>query len=235
MEENTFEKIEAYLAGELSEAETRAFELEVQADASLAEEVSLQRDTHSLLALGNQLEYKTKLKTIDKEMQATPKVRPLFANARVWLAAAAIIIGVSVVLWSMGRSSNGMYADQFSPYPDLTSMRNDTLNDLRTGMIAYTESQYELAIDYFEKFEADHPVEDYVHLYKGNAYLALEQYDKAIAELKRVKSLTWQQPAAWYLALAYGASGQKEAATKLLKQIAEDENHAYKDKAEGLL
>lgn len=234
MEENTFEKIEAYLAGELSEAETRAFEAEIRADKALAEEVALQRDTHQLLALGNQLEYKAKLKALDGEMQAQKVVRPLFGNARIWLAAAAIIIAVSAVIWTMGGSSTGVYGNEFSPYPDLTSTRKDTLNDLRTGMIAYSKGQYEIAIDYLENFAEKEPEADYVHLYMGNAFLALKQYDKAIAELQEVSSSAWKQPAEWYLLLAYGANGEKEKASELKEKIAGDENHAYKEKAAEL-
>lgn len=234
MEENTFERIEAYLSGELSFEEAQAFEEEMGSNKELAEEVALQRDTHSLLALGSQLDLKAKLQVLDKEMSKPSKVRPLFGNPRVWLAAAAILIAVSVVLFSLGRSSANVYMEEFSPYPDLTSMRNDTLNDLRTGMIAYTRGEYDIAVDYLQKFAKTNPADDFVHLYLGNAYLGLENYEKAILELELVQSPRWKQPGEWYLALAYGLNGEKDKAAKLLEKISNDENHAYKERAAEL-
>ncbi|MCI4668899.1 MAG: hypothetical protein MRZ79_12250 [Bacteroidia bacterium] len=235
MEDKTFERIEAYLSGELSQEAKTAFEANIQADPSLAEEVALQRDTHQLLALGNQLTYKDKLKAIDSEMRANATVRPLFGNARMWLAAAAVLIAVSVLLWNLSIPGGNSYMNEFSAYPDLTSMRNDTLDDLKTGMIAYSNEKYDIAESYLSKYLNENPDQGFVHFYLGNTYMALNQASKAVDEFRQVESPKWKQPADWYLALALGASEQKEEAQQLLKRIASDNDHAYKEQAEELL
>lgn len=242
MNEHVFEQIEAYLAGSMTEAQKSAFEQQMNSDSSLAEEVKLQQETHTLVNLTTTLSYKDKLKAFDKELTAdlveeAPKVIPFWKNARVWLAAATILIAVSALLFSQLRYGPNAYSQSFSVYQDVTGLRsNDTLTTFRTAMSAYNRAQYDIAIRYLNQHLESKKEDSEAWFYLGNSYLAQEEYKKGLQALKKVDpSSKYHEAASWYQALAYGFNKQEEEAINILENIKSEPTHGYQQKADKLL
>ncbi|MEO0469722.1 MAG: hypothetical protein AAF206_08890 [Bacteroidota bacterium] len=238
-----FEQIEAYLAGELTADEKTAFEHQLQTDPQLAEEVALQRDTHQLLDLYQQVSYKEKLKVIDAELQATPaapKVVPLFQRRGFQLAAAAVMILVvaAFLLGRGGKSANQIAQEAFSPYPNLMTLKGESNLDsiMSLGLTAYSVASYPTAIEELRLVVSQQNDNTDAVFYLGLSLLSDKQFTAAIQHLAPLKGdAKYGQTASWYLALAYLFDENVDQGENTLKEIVATPSHAYKDKASGIL
>lgn len=73
------------------------------------------------------------------------------------------------------------------------------------------------------------------NLYRAVCYLQLNQPDKALASLNRVREPDLQPTADWYRALAHWQRGQRAEARQRLGRIARRPQHPYRREAEALL
>ena len=242
-----FEQIEAYLAGELNAEEKTAFEQKLQSDPNLAEEVALQRDTHQLLDLYQQVSYKDKLKAIDAEMagtepmEAETKVIPLFQRRGFQLAAAAVMVLVvaAFLLMNRGKSPSQLADEAYTTYPNLTTLRGDEAgldSIMNRGMAAYSTGNYAVAIEELRLAASQQTDDPETVFYLGLAQLGDKQPGAAIQHLSSVRTdPDYGQTADWYLALAYLFEDNAQEAQEVLKEIVATPSHAYKDKANTIL
>ena len=237
--ESNFEWIEAYLAGELPAEEQKAFEAKLRDDATFAEEVALQRDTHRLVQVAAELDYKKELQRIDAEMERMRK-QPFFRHLSVRIAAMLLVLvacGYALVFWQY--NSQRIFQQAFDPYPDKFALRSeapaaDSL--LISGMEAYNRKDYPTAIRQLEAVLADRPGLAGAQLYLGLSHLAAGQASAAIRSLRQAaQSPTWAETAQWSLALALLEDGQSAAARTALQEIQSQPTNAYAAQAGRLL
>ena len=242
--ENIFEHIEAYLAGELTEAEKTAFEKEIAADNELAEEVALQKDTHKILEVFAQNTYKEKLRDIDAKIESEGKVKPLWqrmAQSRIYSIAAVILILIaSAYVWQAIRLDTGRIADQaFQPYMNIVNVKGDNPNIddlLQSGVSAYQDGNYAQAIEDLTKVLAESPDNSMAAFYLGTALVANGQPKESIQYLEKAKtSSLFSFVTDWYLGLAHLKAGNIDQAEAIFQTIANDPDSDKQNEAKEIM
>ena len=244
-DDTLFTRIEAYLAEQMTKEEQLAFEKEIESDASLAEEVNLQRDTHAILNLNNQVAWKEKLKVLDAkietEMVSEKKVQRIPLWSRTYMRAAAVILLLITSGYFFIRSS---YNDQhligqaFDPYPDILTVKGgeDTEDILPQAMAVYNQKNYQTAIPMFQQLLSDKLHEEDVRFYLANALMATNQPAEALPLLDETVSLNtkYNEVAPWLAALACLQAEITDACMQRLEAIANSESF-YAAQAKDLL
>lgn len=244
--DNIFEQIEAYLADELTAEERASFEEQMKTDANLAEEVSLQRDTHHLVGLyADQIAYKEKLRVIDQKMNAEgTKTIPLFKRlmqSPVYrMAAVALVLVASAwVLLLFQKNSAQLGRDAFTPYADVITYKGDAQSAdslIHQGMTSYNLKNYPAARASFEKLLQIYPDYPDAQFYMAMSLMAEKSYPEAIPYLENLlDAAKYGEVAQWYLSLAYLSSDQEDKAREVLAVIISEPAHGYTDKARQLL
>lgn len=239
------EQIEAYLAGEMSPGERKAFETRLSEDQTLAEELRLQQGTHRLLQLYTQIDYKEKLRIIDAEMETEGKVVSLNKSARFsqrWMAIAAVVIlliasGWILTIFQYDPARIG--AAQFEPYRDVITYKGDALPSdslILAAMAHYNLKDYAAAKKTLETTLAAYPQLADARFYLAMSLLAENENAKAIEQLTRLTGdHKYGEVSQWYLALAWLKADKRERSVELLQKIAETDGHGYQEKARELL
>lgn len=256
LSEEQYELIEAYLAGELSEADKALLESEMQADAVLQAEVNRQRDIRlGLRALGiekvlkkAQENYKASLVTAEPELVATPVVRPLL-NWRYWVAAASVVSVLGIGYYAYQQTANNAaevaYAETFTPDSDddllkefPTDASTDTRQQFLDAFTNYKAGRYDQVIDQVKTLPDDKKTVHYKNYFLGLSYLANQQPANAIPLLQRAQassSISLRQKSEWFLALAYIKNQEKEKALPLLNRISTDKANPFTTLAQRVL
>lgn len=236
--ESTFEWIEAYLTNELSPEERAVFEEKIRTDPEFAEEVALQRDTHSLVEVAATLDYKAELQRIDAEMESMQR-QPFFRLMTVRIAAMLLVLFACVYTIVFFQYNNQqLFGEAFSPYPDKYMYRGempaaDSL--MKSGMEAYNQGEYSRAIPYFSQLvqTSEQPG---ASLYLGISFLSVDNPKAALPAFDLASlSATWTETANWYRALALIQDGQDKAAKAVLEDIRQQETNGYREQATELL
>lgn len=198
LEQELYEKIEAYLRDELSGSERIAFEAEIKADDHLSQAVDTMQ--HILFAFGRKGEQEAleELKAIDKEElhQLIACAKPKKKRYLIWLPAVASIAALLVIaffIFQPGDTSQQLfYAYYQTEELDIPPSRGD-LSDTEYG----NQELYRQSIALIED----------------------NKLPEAINNLRLLSSLPdfeYKEEAEWALALAYlKANRQQEAITTL--------------------
>lgn len=243
-DEQTQEAVLQYLSGKMNETEQRLFEQKLEDDLELAGAYRFQRQVYHGAALGFQKEKKQLL----QEEEVKPRS---FKLKKGWLWAAAvlgtlILIGAGILLnrYQLSQEHSQQLAEQaFQPFPDylVENSRGQRQSAypavLEAGMHAYEQKQFKQAESSLRRAISQGVGLPTSRFYLGNAYLALDEPNKAIQQFTVVRDElqeSYQQPNQWYLALAYLYADQMANAKPLLNQLAQSENH-YQQRAQQLL
>ncbi len=154
--------------------------------------------------------------------------------------AACLVIGVvAYTLWNKPASAEQLYAQYFTPYPNviepIVRSGNETLTKRTEAFAAYEAGEYEKAAAFFtellkEKEEAG------MLLLLGNANLKLGR--TADARSNFVKLIhdynDYDNIGKWYLALSYLKDGDLQTAQVLLQEISNSE-YSYAARAKKIL
>jgi len=167
-------------------------------------------------------------------------------NALLAAALVVILVGVGISLLFIHKqkqkNSESLFAGYFVPYPDIITVKSDQgppSHDslFQTGLIAYTEANYDTAISIFTELNALNPNDDTLGFYLANSLLASERDPgRAIQLLECVirSNGPFAGPAQWYLALSWIRMDKKTEASDVLKRITVETN-PYQEKATELL
>lgn len=225
--------VEAYLDGTLSPQEVKEFEGRLLRDAELQHELKLQRDTRGLLALNRGPVLKKQLQEI--EAAHHKQIRPLWQN---WYAVAAVVIvliGIGALLWQ--GTLHNPYESAFEAYPDRITMRQANSDSLvNQAMSAYRKGNFDQAIPSLSQLKEMEPDQVTYQFYLGVAQLGAGLAGDAISTLEPLRSHNlFGEAATWYLALAYGQSGDEAKAQELLQVLTTSQDSPYRDAALELL
>ena len=220
--------IDRYLLGELSEAESAAFEKRLETEEKLREEYDTVRAAHFLIAFDREQEIRNVIAEI-----AQPS-RKRFLKPAIWIPVAASIAILAVFAWFL--NSKTLFEQFYEPYPNNISMLGTAL-ELERAMEFYDEGNYEEALPLLQDYEdTDYLEVSRLHL----AICALETGDLPLARttlitLSESSQTEVADPAKWYLALAYLKEDQSDAARPYLEDLKNRQVRKYGPLAKKVL
>jgi tetratricopeptide (TPR) repeat protein len=236
----TYELIEKYLNGELSQTEKDAFERRLKDEADFAEEVNTIKALHQLVELkGDQM---ARLQ-IEKAAEAFSSQR-LVRQRRILVISLVAIMAILALIFypekqNISISSEELFTQNFTPFRAPANVRSDDSLDYWTEVRTYYEEKnFAGVIDIISK--QDLLPEDYpAHFYLGVSYLALDspKADSAILALDKVLQTDndYVEIAGWYLGLAYLKQRNISKAKEHFGDLIEKGNTYHREKILDLL
>jgi len=234
-----FEKIESYLAGDLSDSEVTAFENDMEVNPALKLEVEKQRELHRVLSDPDTIRFRQKLQKIAAEVKEEEALSTKRTPFSYWKIAASIIIlfGVGTLLWnivSKEESFAELYALYYTPYPAEGITRGTAANKRAEIVKNYAQGDYEKVISELSGTTMLSESEQ-LRLYLGTSYLNTAQEEKAIEQFQKISDTSrYYEYANWYRALTYLKQEDPKTASDILK-IVIAYNGVYKENATQLL
>lgn len=243
--EERSERIEQYLQGQLTPAEATAFEMEMQADPTLAEEVALERD---LLDYMKETDVRAFRATVQQVRQQKREARIIsLAGRRTWALAASILVlivaGYFVLDRVLAPTPQELYQAYFETpaaeeFMDPAIFRSrdgasekEGLQGLEKMAELYRNGQYAEALAAMQAIE---PAETAAHAYQlGVLYLVNNQPEPALQALETGEAAN-PDGARWYQALALLKLNRPAEARALLEQL-RTETSIWGEEATALL
>lgn len=154
-------------------------------------------------------------------------------------ASIAILVGFSsfFLLINNTPSNNELYNNYFSAYENVVEpiVRDQTeLTEKAKVFRQYEIGDYKNAITGFNKLSAKNTSEITTHnFYKANAYLQLEEFEKAKTLFNLIiqnKNEEWQAESLWYLSLIAIKENDKNSALEFLQKIKKENKKEFKNK-----
>jgi|GEM_PF-2914310 len=180
------------------------------------------------------------MKQNEKQVVRMEKMRlkslPL-VSYRLFILSITALFLCSSMFWGCGEeSTDSVFEENFSPYPDIVSSRGGgtgTQEKMKEAMSYYSSKDYKAALPLFEELLASDENNVVVNFYAGVSYLGVKQPEKAIGRFEYVvgkQDATFGTHAKWFLALAHVKNNDVETATVLLTELKEG-GTSYKTKA----
>ena len=185
MKEELQQQIEAYLAGELSQAEAAAFETQIAKDKALASEVTLYRQMDDLLGESDVMDFSTTLESVmdsnvrdvTKQEAVIKKIPQKPTTIRRWLSLAAgfalVAVLGTVIYTNLNQPSPDSLYQANMKFPvalgggsTLRSVEEQAINPSQLAQIttswqtaneAYQQEQYEIALQALTKIATIDP------------------------------------------------------------------------------
>jgi hypothetical protein len=263
LSEDQYRLIEAYIDGTLEPAEGEAFLALKESSAAFRDELNRQVAVIATLKAEARAQLKAQLK---KDLQGVrvqqgaegdgavaeegggavgnevtvPKIKR--RRLGVWFGLAAsivVLIGLVVFLtqWRKPASHEAVFAAYYHPYPAPPQVRHAGSPAELEAMGQYREQHFAAAIPLFQEGLLADSGNSLLHLYLGNAYLAIDSLDQARRNFGIVLGAVdsaYSAHAEWYFALADLKDGDLEAAKLRLGGIV-DSGSPYGRQAEEVL
>lgn len=221
IDQSLFEEIEAYLLQTMPAMERTRFELRLEEDPALQNELRLQQQ---LMALAQVRSFAPASASASvPASQGSAGAKPpgkLIPFRRGWWAAAAILLVVAGIWFLRPDDSPDTLATRyFKADPGLPVTMSSTLDyQFYDGMVSYKEGNYDKAIQIWLGLAG---ASDTLRYYIGMAYINQARYPDALNQLLPLTKIAneWQEKATWFAAIGYLRLNQPEAAATLLKTI----------------
>ena len=235
-DDKTYQLIEAYLDGELSPEELKAFEDRMEQEPEFRDAVELERDVHGAIQQVGRNSMKDRLWAIDQELQEENQTAP---KRRIrWLPLAASILLLlapfSLFLLYSGDSPEDIVAEALSSAPLPTGLRAVEDSLFKAAIDAYEDQEYTKADSLMLAFEG---ITDKNEAWAFHGLVKLQQNEPAKGEeyLQRYADQALQaEDRYWLLSISLYLQDKKaEARSALEKVIATDQDH--KEDAQTLL
>lgn len=251
MNNDTYELIDQYLTGQMTNEEALSFGRNMASEPALNAQVE---DSKLVLAsireLGRQ-ELKSKLKRIHREeivgaaaeqSSDTNHVpaRPRALQWKQW-AVAASLVGVAVLgaFWALRQTPTDeqLFSEYFQPFELKSTLRGAAEDDLLhqadslqgIGLFGAAEGKLKQVL-------AAEPTEPKAQLAMGSCLLSQKRAADALPYLQKAASNPYfEESAKWYQALAYLSLAQPENAKQILETLSNKPSGKYKSQAKQLL
>lgn len=252
MENNTtnFDRIEAYLLGQMPSTEVAAFEQEIGQDDTLAREVDRQRLEHRAMELLLREELRNNLQLwkaeedkagVASESSTGAKTVSLHASRRLIFriaaaASIALLIGFFARQFFSGSTNYETLAmAQFDDTAVTIRGANDT-DPFTPAYQAIAQKDYPAALIQLERVPKDYAPATVLNL-RGECYFRLRQYSQAVATYQQLLQSKpadgdLREKAEWRLLLSYLAQGGPQAEVERLLDKVIAEGGQFADKAQ---
>ena len=232
-----YQRIEAYLDKEMTDAERRDFERDADQDTQLAAALRDVEEARARLgaawaqtadeqALADTLRILGQ-QHFGRNAAAPP---PPKGSARWWWLLLALVAALTaaVLLWPKKAADQKLYAEyRHFPAARFTFKSTDYATTLQQAERHFNEGNYAAALEALQTHTAAHPTDLEARLFQGLCQLETGQTDAAIATF-RSYNLTggvWVYEARWYMALAYLRQKKWGLSAEMLLQISAGEPH----------
>lgn len=223
-DENEFERIEAYVDGQMPTDERADFEALIRRDAALADGVATHR------ALVRAIEREGLRRLLDQVAQEPPALVKKTQMGRLWRP--LLLVAAAVALLVVGRwlltpdAPAALFATYYAPAPGLpTTLGATDQPRFAEGMVAYKLGEYDQARRWWLPLVVATPANDTLNYYVGVSYLATTAPDSALYYLERVAddpTAAFQRSARWYVALGHLQARRPDRAREVLESIGPD-------------
>ncbi|MEO1449490.1 MAG: hypothetical protein AAFV07_08155 [Bacteroidota bacterium] len=255
MDQQTLERIEAYVDGTLTGAERTAFEQRLESDPALAQEVALQRQINEALHEPAVADLEEKLTQIILEERPAKPLWRQYARPLAIAASVLLLLGFAWLFRPMPQGpldQEAIYLAQ-AKFPEslltdinvrdigIDTLISDSLT-LRLEAVnrSYQEGEWQLALDQLDQAAGDFPelVTDYTSFYqyqRGILLLGLGSTQQAITALEQVRVGPQLDAAQWFLLLGrFRLEGDTPAMRNEVESLARSKR-PYADEAKALL
>jgi TolA-binding protein len=253
-DQDKYEKIEAYLRGDMAGEELRQFEKSLESDNALSSEVELFRNLDEALADEQALKLQKETLKLGEtyfnkqETTATP-VRRLSVYRRPLAIAAsiALILSLGVLFWTLNSGGGSLtneelYTAYYEPYAFSETVRggDEPQNAYEEALSAIEQEDYAAAIGLLQTHLTEQPSDMRATFALATSYLETDppRWSEAAASYQTViedgNSLMVNQ-AKWYLALIYIKQGETGQAKPLLQALQSSADKKLAQQAEGIL
>ena len=224
--EDEFELIEQFLNKKLPAEEMALFEARMITDEiwrQKTDEIRLLISGINEAVLQDRMDtYHNSIPNINKAFSQRGRVISL---SKKWLAAASILLVVSLTVWMMTKretSNEKLYSQYFRPDPGLiTAMGSSEDYNFDKAMVEYKEGNYDKAIEAWLKLSTAAPQNDTLNYFLGVAYLAKNENEKAQDFLFKVVSdnaNSFYNDGCWYLGLNFIKNNEPQKASEWIKR-----------------
>ncbi len=233
MKEFDYDMINRYLEGEMNAEELKAFELQMQQDADMQNEVELTRDVFSTLKIKlqpgeNEKKLRYSLQEINSEFfsKKSKQAKIVSVNRRRWMTAVAAIFIMALLLtvWQPWKKEDLYQQYAALQMPAVAERGTTTDNLLKSAVENFNDKKFEKAIPAFEEVLKDSNQNTFVQYYYSIALLQNNQIEKSralLAQLYNGVSL-FKYDAAFYMALSYLKEKNKPVCKEWLNKIPAD-------------
>ncbi|WP_425390483.1 tetratricopeptide repeat protein [Ekhidna sp.] len=222
------EQIRKYIQDKLSSNEKADFELSLDRDSDLREEVEKERLVMKGIALAERERLKSSLGHENK------------TQTKYWYVVAALIplLIISYLFIYDSQNTNSIYADYYEPYGvyEFGEVRGESERDELESMAfgAYKAGKYSEAYDLIIQLQRENNKVGY-NLYAGICLLETEKYNEALKVLNQIPdSSKYYDIGIWYQSLTLIKLDQIDEASELLESLVEKDNGLAK-KAKEIL
>ena len=223
-----------YLLGKLSQEESTRLEEEIESDPELAESLELQRDIMIGIRAGFDDELRKKLLQVEEQEAGT---RKSLTGRRIlwqWASAAAVVLGTLGVYFYMNQTTaeERIFLTYFEDFPNIIQPVQRDQPGQSEAFVAYQNQNYAEAYKAFAEEEISTPQSTYPSFYKGICAMHLENWTQAIEAFEKVRSdgdPRFEEAAAWYVALAYLRTSDRERGILILETIADTQGSFQRD------
>jgi tetratricopeptide (TPR) repeat protein len=230
--------IDRYLAGEMDDAETRAFERDLRSNKDLLRELEFEKDISAIIGQQNVnvIEFRQKVIEAIIEAKQEKQLNRIFPLSRkyVTLMAASvtilIMIAASVYLLVPKTYTNDRL---FTMYYKSNQIPIERSSDsyLFEALRFYQQKEYPSAIDLFNEVLVTDPDNSAVRFYLAISYIETNRINEALNNLELIihqDKNGYSERAQWYLGLCMLKNNQTEQAIAQFRKIASDSNNYYK-------
>jgi tetratricopeptide (TPR) repeat protein len=235
-----YEKIELYLANEMSEQDRLAFEQEVNTNDELKETVALYQSlnedyTQIETSKVGVSQLQDTLQEISPNYFREEKKAKVFSMKRTIsiFAVAASLVFAFLLLKPMLFSDKDLFKSYYEE-EGLSTQRSNG-DSVTKAIELFNQKEYTQALNYLEPITtADNSLTD-LQLAKGVCYLNLDQYDKAnkVFETIATGQTMYKERAQWLKAMLLLKQEKKAECKAYLQKI--DSNSSYYKKAQELM
>lgn len=246
---DNYEKIEAYLQGELSDAERVQFQQELEADEALMAQFKTYQladgflQNEQRITAGEAALKTTIAATINQQKTTENTPVRILPSKKRWLftavasaACIALFIILQPVLFKKSIDAQTLYAE-FAVFEKFSPVRGVSPTDslLKTGGLQFNKKQYPEAIATFSQYLKSNPNEPKYQLARAFALIETGKYADAETDLLAIQNgiSAYASMATWYRALSL-LKQQKIADCKKILQTISAGDDMYK-KAQELL
>jgi hypothetical protein len=238
-------RIDDYLLQYLDENERSEFELLLEDNIKMKNEIVLNSEINEAIKEKDVMNLRSELSQISDENRQSTKIRKFIPEniqnrplRYVGVAAsAAAVITVGLFTFSNQKTTpDKLFQQAYQPYEATGLFRSAPLsNPSFIGIDLYNDRKYDDAIGQFDIVLNDNNEHPMCNFYTGLCYMGKNNFDDAVISFQKViteKDNLFIEQAEWYMALSLLKTNERKEAYTILNRIIENKGYYHKNAKE---
>lgn len=236
------ERMERYLANEMTVREQTAFEDLLRKDPELMEEFLLRKKVNEAIIEDDIMNLRDQIDHIASPKNLTIKHKSVIYALAAAIVIALVVVGAHFIMQTETHVGDQLFASYYSTYPSVLNSRSADAVSVEEQLIRnafkyYDHKNFKKAATHFNNLLTFDSKNHMAMFYLAISYIELENYTEAEIYLNKLlgnqNQIFWEQ-SHWYLSLVYLKQNNTEKAVELL-QIIIDENFSRSSDASKIL